>query len=249
MNKKRGYDGRFVKANNSLGCSPKIFKGLLAIFSGFGLLGGIMGLFDKAFFGSSLFIILFWGFILWWALGSPKFWKQRVPTTSSAPSNYESSKLSDTMQWVRQNKFDKLKPKIEAGLPLSLDEYEEKNMRPFFEVNYPDKQIEIVRPYVIYTTVAGLQYHDAKKKEVKEMLKEPLAEILDLEREPTNKYGSTATKILWDGFFLGYVPSELSGEVSEAIDSGKQLTAFIEDYDSSENDYHKLKISIRIDLV
>lgn len=170
--------------------------------------------------------------------------KSPLSSKSAAPST-----VNKTMQWVHERQFERLKPKIEAELPISLDSYEEQNMKPFFETHYPERQIKIVAPLIIKTTVAGIQYHDAKKKAVKDMLKEPWGEILDLEREPNNAYGGTATKILWKQYFLGYVPKELSKEVSEAIDSGKEISASIDNYDHYESPFNRLKIEIRIDLV
>lgn len=45
-------------------------------------------------------------------------------------------------------------------------------------------------------------------------------DILELEREPSNKHDPFAVKVFYDDQFIGYVEREFSEEVSKLIDSG-----------------------------
>lgn len=254
MKRKRDHKGRFVKTKFEWGCSGKALKFILAIVAGIGVLGSLPEIFTKGMFFIGVITFSIWALVLWWAVGKPKFWQKKsnepINNLSTQPiqeSKIDEQSITGTMQWVYQRQFERLKLKIDAGLPISLSEYEIKNLKPFFDTHYPNQTINIIDPVIIKTTVAGLQYHDAKKKAVKDMLKEPWGELLDLEREPLNPHGATATKILWNNHFLGYVPSEYSKEVSEAMDSGKNVSASIDDYDANDIHYNRLKIEIRID--
>lgn len=254
MSRKRDYRGRFVKTKFEWGCSGKVLKLLLAFCAGVGTLGAFTMIAVKGVFVPGVVAFFIWGLIFWWAIGAPKFWQKKsdeqpldLPTNSTQTPITSDKPISNTMEWVYQRQFERLKPKIDAGLPISLNEYEIKNMKPFFDVHYPNQVINIISPIIIKTTVAGLQYHDAKKKAVKDMFKEPWGEILDLEREPFNPHGATATKILWNNHFLGYVPREYSKEISESIDLGKNVSASVDDYDANESHFNRLKIEIRID--
>lgn len=45
-------------------------------------------------------------------------------------------------------------------------------------------------------------------------------DLLELEREPSNKHDPFAVKVFYDDQFIGYVEREFSEEVSKLIDSG-----------------------------
>lgn len=142
-------------------------------------------------------------------------------------------------------KIEKGMRHIEAGERICLDEYEEKIFKSFVTMT-GNEASQIIRPKIIKTSIAGFKYHDFKKKEVKEMLEMDPNQRLELEREPENKYDSDAVRIIWDSYFLGYVPREYSTEVSDAILENKDISCFLEDYSKTGRIEERTQIEIRI---
>ena len=256
MARLRDGAGKFVKNKTifNLGCSSKLLKIVGLIFSISGIIGGFIPMFlDSDLKSISLFPILFWSFITWLLLGRPKFWEKKgvdITQSTEIPIQKTDSQRDKVFYDIYKRQFERIKPMIEAGVPISLDSYEEENLRPFIIENYPNLDVKIVRPQEIQTTIAGFQYHDGDKKEVKKMLRDtPIGVSLTLVRDPNNPHSKegTATQIHWENYFLGFVPSEYSKVVAEAIDKGLKVSASIDDYDSSKTSFFKVSISIRID--
>lgn len=142
--------------------------------------------------------------------------------------------------------FEKNKDKIEAGETICLSELEEKYVQQFCDIYLPSVTIQAVRPIIIKTTLAGLEYHDYKKKAVKEILDNDPFAFLDLLPEPTNKYDLYAVKLMIEGYFLGYVPSQYCKKVAEAIKENKDVTCMISDYQTSGRISERIQIEIEI---
>lgn len=68
--------------------------------------------------------------------------------------------------------------------------------------------------------LAGAKFRPAEAKEVIRGLAPN--DKLTLEREPDNEYDEFAVRILKDGVFIGYVPKEVSEEVSTRLDNGEE---------------------------
>jgi TM2 domain-containing membrane protein YozV len=212
-----------------------------------------------------------------WAFGSTENWDLKFNTGQSS-MNYVNEKypksnktkrkieierinrereerkvqIESILQESRKKQFENLKPTIDAGLPVSLSAYEEKNLRPFMTESFPNTDIKIFRPQEISTTIAGFQYHDGYNKEVTAMLRnEPYGTPLSLKRDPDNPHSKerTATQIHWNNYFLGFIPSEYSKIVSEAIDKGLKVSSTINEYNPSASSFLKVSIDIRIDFV
>lgn len=151
------------------------------------------------------------------------------------------------MHKIYKKNFEKVRSDVGAGNTFSLTEYEEKILRVFVEKELPGTILNVERPSIIKTDIAGFRFHDYKKKAVKEMLAmDPLQE-LNLEREPDNKFDYFAVKILWENYQLGYVPSKYSTEVSEALDENISISCWMVNYDNFGPIDERTSIEIRID--
>lgn len=69
------------------------------------------------------------------------------------------------------------------------------------------------------THIAGHRFRPLSTKEMYEEVPED-SELL-LEPEPTNKHDPWAVKVMADGEFVGYIPKELSPDVSKIIADGR----------------------------
>ncbi len=87
------------------------------------------------------------------------------------------------------------------------------------------------------------------KKEVKEMLEMSTFEILDLEAEPDNRYDSDAVKVMWEGYFIGYIPRDHSYNVSAALDDGFNVGCILRQYYTTGPLDERAQIEIRIDQI
>ncbi|GGD44841.1 hypothetical protein GCM10011514_06070 [Emticicia aquatilis] len=254
MAQRRDYKGRFVKKNTNKR-TPKTQNQLkwwqtaLVFLSIIGVINGFIQMFNGKFYG--LFVILFWVIIFF--ILARKWGKKNgeIKEEPQANQNTEAQiQREKVFADIRRRQFERLKPIIEANKPISLTQYEENNLRPFIDENFPNLEVKIVRPLIIETSIAGLQYHDANKKAVKDMLNDiPIGEPLELKRDFENTHSKTATRIYWESYWLGFVPSEYSKVVSEAIDSGLTVSASINDYDDTKTSFFKVQIEIRIDRV
>lgn len=96
--------------------------------------------------------------------------------------------------------------------------------------------------------VAGVKHHELPN--VDPELFDLEANVLTLEKEPTNKYDGTAVKILWQvperdiNYMLGYVPAKMSADVTYLIDSGKQVTCKVIEFSPFETPWKMLKVRI-----
>jgi len=66
--------------------------------------------------------------------------------------------------------------------------------------------------------IAGIKFHPGARERLERLSQD--AE-LQLEAEPSNKFDRYAVKILAERFHVGYVPHELSREVSELLAAGR----------------------------
>lgn len=93
--------------------------------------------------------------------------------------------------------------------------------------------------------IAGVQYHDINS--VIKHLKEETR--LQLVAEPTNKYDPNAVRIEYVGdkkdTMLGYVPRQISSEISAAIELGKSLECVITHINPKARPWEKCKVEIR----
>lgn len=67
--------------------------------------------------------------------------------------------------------------------------------------------------------VKGIMY---RPKKITKLVAEyvDMGDVLELEREPSNKYDSNAVKVLYDDQWIGYVEREASEEIAKIIESG-----------------------------
>lgn len=153
----------------------------------------------------------------------------------------------NTMHRLYKKKFETVKPDIIANNTFSLTEYEEKVLRAFVELELPEAELSIVKPIIIKTDIAGFRFHDYKKKAVKEMLTMDPHQELTMIREPDNKFDFFAVKLLWEEYFLGYVPSKHSFEVAQAIDDNQSVSCDLINYYNYGPIDERTQIEIRID--
>ena len=143
--------------------------------------------------------------------------------------------------------FEELKSKIENEETLCLSEYEEEIIKAFTKQFLPHCHLNIVRPIIIKAPIAGFRFHDYKRKEVKMMLEmDATFQVLDLVREPTNKYDPYAVRVMWEGFCLGYVPRQYSTMVYKAIDESFEIECLLYEYNKTGNLDDRTTIEITI---
>ncbi len=132
--------------------------------------------------------------------------------------------------------------------------------------NREDKKVSVVNPVskpiplpnatmskdkIVYTVVAGLQYHDFlvgnNRKLLLPIFEDECAEVL-LVRDAKNAHSErgTAIKVMLNKCFLGFVSTEDSAEVSEAIDTGKNVRAYISYWNPAEKWYNRLGLKVLI---
>ncbi len=208
-------------------------------------INGLIQLFRGEIYG--LILIMFWVGLFIFLV---RKWGKKEEVIDEPQKTDSQIQREKVFHSIYQRQFERLKPIIEANKPISLDQYQENNLRPFIDEAFPNVDVKIVRPVIISTTVAGFQYHDGNKKAVKDMLNDiPIGESLELKRDFENTHSKTATKIYWENYWLGFIPSEYSSIVSDAIDSGYNVSATISNYDNNKTAFFKVEIEVRIDKV
>lgn len=91
----------------------------------------------------------------------------------------------------------------------------------------------------ILFNVAGIMH---RPKKIIKMVADEIGggDVLELEREPDNKYDPDAVKVFYEEEWIGYVEREFSQEVSELIDSGVDYDCKVFDctpeWDFDDND-------------
>jgi hypothetical protein len=90
--------------------------------------------------------------------------------------------------------------------------------------------------------IAGVKFHDLPK--VIDSLIE--GDLLDLVPEPENKFDSNAVAIKINGTMLGYVPKQISAEVSAAIEAcgEENVKCEITILDSSASPWQMCKVKV-----
>lgn len=172
-----------------------------------------------------------------WDYLSSKYRQLSVPITCEFHTSHKFYK----------RRFESVKEDIILGNQLSMDNLDEEYIGAFVEKEIPGYKMNIIRPIIIKTGIAGFRFHDYKKKEVKEMLAMDPSQRLDMELEPDNKFDVHAVKLKWEEYMLGYVPREYSTEVTKAIESGKDVICWLESYDNFGSLDDRTHIEIRID--
>ncbi|MCE7040085.1 HIRAN domain-containing protein [Dyadobacter sp. CY312] len=172
-----------------------------------------------------------------WDYLSSKYWQLQIPVT------HEFHKSHDF--YLRR--FNSVREDILSGNQLSIDKTDEEYIGAFVEQELPGSKMNIVKPTIIKTGIAGFRFHDYKKKDVKEMLTMDPFQQLDTVIEPDNKFDIHAVKLLWEGYMLGYVPREYSSEVTKALECNKEVTCYLESYDNFGSVDDRTHIEIRID--
>lgn len=89
--------------------------------------------------------------------------------------------------------------------------------------------------------VAGFQYHQG------ETMWAQLSQgsTLQLTREPENKYDSRAVRIDFQGQKLGYLPRLDNAAVSQLLDRGEQVQAYIADLKMSDDPWQRVEVEVR----
>ncbi|MDI9870000.1 HIRAN domain-containing protein [Flectobacillus roseus] len=141
--------------------------------------------------------------------------------------------------------YASLKDKIQENKRVCLDEYDEKNLREFCELDGLTLS-NVIRPVTIDTLIAGLPYHDYKLKKVKDILDQSPYQKLQFEVEPTNPYDSKAVRIKLNEFFLGYVPQIYSSVVFDAISNNEDVSVTLYQYEKSKKIENRITVSIEI---
>lgn len=90
-----------------------------------------------------------------------------------------------------------------------------------------------------YFNVKGIMYRP--KKTVKLVAEYAgMDDVLELKREPSNKYDSNAVKVFYDGEWIGYVERDLSEQISELLELDKdfecKVVSCYADWDSDITD-------------
>lgn len=264
MAKYRDFRGRYAKApsrkkkvvkQKTKHPPLKWWEAFLIIFSCLGIVSGLFTIFH--IFLPGLIQILFWGAIFYFLINRYNKRKEQLDTLkknqksdlSEAEKEEKSRRDNEIIEGRYRKQAESLRGKIEAGEVINLTVYEESKLQPYFKELYPDVTIKINKYSKIYSTIAGFQYNDGYKPEVKKMLEEnPSGQPLKLERDPDNPNSTnkSATKIFWKEYFLGYVPSFDSPRVSAALDNGSKVSARIERYDPLKQAYERVSIVIYI---
>lgn len=89
--------------------------------------------------------------------------------------------------------------------------------------------------------IAGFQYHQG------EALWAKLSQgaSLQLTREPENKYDARAVRIDFNGQKLGYLPRLDNAAVSQLLDRGEPLQAFISGLKVSDDPWQRVEVEVR----
>lgn len=89
--------------------------------------------------------------------------------------------------------------------------------------------------------IAGFQYHQGE--EIWAKLHQGAA--LQLTREPENKYDPRAVRIDFNGQKLGYIPRIDNAAVSQLLDRGEQVQAYIANLKVSEDPWERVEVEVR----
>ena len=89
--------------------------------------------------------------------------------------------------------------------------------------------------------LAGFQYHYG------EALWPQLAvgQMLQLVREPDNRYDDRAVRVEWQGHKLGYIPRLDNAAVSQLLDKGETMEAAIVELMNSSNPWDRVRVEVR----
>lgn len=89
--------------------------------------------------------------------------------------------------------------------------------------------------------IAGFQYHQG------EVIWTDLYQsaALQLTREPENKYDARAVRVDFKGQKLGYIPRVDSAAVSQLLDRGEQVQAYIVDLKMSDDPWKREEVEVR----
>lgn len=92
-----------------------------------------------------------------------------------------------------------------------------------------------------HSPLAGFQYHHG------EALWPQLAagQLLQLVREPGNRYDDRAVRVEWQGRKLGYIPRLDNAAVSQLLDRGERLEAVIAWLNESSNPWERIGVEVR----
>lgn len=88
--------------------------------------------------------------------------------------------------------------------------------------------------------IAGFQYHQGEAIWVQ--LSQGAA--LQLTREPENKYDTRAVRVDFNGQKLGYIPKIDNAAVSQLLDRGELVQAYIAELTMSENPWERVEIEV-----
>lgn len=89
--------------------------------------------------------------------------------------------------------------------------------------------------------IAGFQYHQGEAIWVQ--LSQGAA--LQLTREPENKYDTRAVRVDFNGQKLGYLPRLDNAAVSQLLDRGESLSAYIAELRMSEDPWERVEVEVR----
>ena len=88
--------------------------------------------------------------------------------------------------------------------------------------------------------VAGFQYYDGER------LFSELAEgdLLELRREPDNRYDRKAVEVYWKGRKLGYLPRVENYSISQMLDRGERLACRVTELGNGPSPRGRVKIEV-----
>lgn len=90
--------------------------------------------------------------------------------------------------------------------------------------------------------IAGFQYHQG------EAIWAELSQgaTLQLTREPENKYDPRAVRVDFNGQKLGYLPRIDNAAVSQLLDRGEQVQAYIADLKMSDDPWQRVEVEVEV---
>ncbi|MFA6040800.1 MAG: HIRAN domain-containing protein [Methylophilus sp.] len=92
--------------------------------------------------------------------------------------------------------------------------------------------------------LAGFQYYSGQA------LWEQLAigQALTLKREPDNAYDKRAVAVYWQEKKLGFLPKMENTAISQLLDRGEKVHAYIANMQVSDNPWSRLRLEVRWDV-
>lgn len=91
------------------------------------------------------------------------------------------------------------------------------------------------------SALAGFQYHHGETL----WLQLSVGQMLQLVREPDNRYDDRAVRVEWQGYKLGYIPRLDNAAVSQLLDRGERLLAAIAWLNESSNPWERVGVEVR----